>query len=743
MITLGLTFGTPLLLLGLLAALIPLVLHLLARAHAQELFFPTLRFLRLSMEKTARRRRIQHLLLMLLRMLLLLLLALSVAEPISEAIGGWTSHRYAAVIILDNSLSMGAAATAGIRLDRARMEAEALLGGDDRPTMAALLTTNGGFVSRDLTGQMDNLREQIKKTRLGYGRAGIAQRVAGALEMLDQQSIPQKSIYLFSDLQRVSFQDLMRLKDLAEAEDVHLLVINVGGPAVKNVGIGNLEIAGQRIVDRVQEFTATRVNSSPTDKVVDVSLRVDGATVRRKIGQSLSAAGREGSSATVRFYYRFSKAGTATGEVVIEQADDLIHDNVRRFSVDVGGRVRALVVRGPLGDAESPFTSPDMMLFLALSPYEDESDPWSISAEAVEADRFSSASLNGVDAVFFCDVPSFTPEQADGIREFAAAGGTVTFFVGPEVNPANYNQRFVQEIKAEGGLMPGRLQRPVGQVGPTAGAVPIDWVDRKHPYFEGLYEGLADYLSIIVQRYYRLKASARPGRTLIRLENGDPLLLVKSFGSGRVVFCTTTASRRWSNLPLTGLFLPMVVRTSWLARRQLARDDNFQTGAQVAIRPQLPPGIGAASVDVLLPPNDDGQSDVVSLPVKKTSEGLLATFGDTRRPGIYRWKVTGGDKEADDGAFAVNPNGVESRLEAYSAEAFKRAMVGSGVARVYVGPDVASVTSAASAAAVGRNWWDLLLILVILLLVVEAVVANRFRKGASSIPAHLNPRIAA
>jgi len=718
--TLALTFATPLLLLGLLATLIPLVLHLLARAHSQELFFPTLRFLRLSMEKTARRRRIQHLLLMLVRMLLLLLLALAVAEPITGAIGGWMSGR------------------------RARTEAEALLGGDNKPAMAAVLTTNGGFLSRELSGQMDSLREHIKKTPQGYGRAAISQRLTTALEMLEDESIPQKCIYLFSDLQRISFVDVMQLKALAEAKNVHLLVVNMGGRTVENVGISNVEIAGKRIVAQLIEFTATLVNSSPTDKVVDVSLRVDGVVVRERIGQALSAAGKEGSSATVRFYYAFSKAGPATGEVVIKQTDDLVADNVRRFSLDVGGRVGALVVRGPAGGSDNMATSPDMMLRLALSPYVDESRPWSITAETVEADRFSGASLNEIDAAFFCNVRSFTAEQAGSIREFAAAGGTVVFFVGPDIDPENYNLRFVQEIQAEGGLLPGRLEKAVGEVGVGAGAVPISWVDRKHAYFEGFYEGLSDYLSVIVQRYYRLKASARGGRTLMRLENGDPLLVVKNFGDGRVVFCATTASRRWSNLPLTGLFLPMVTRMSLLSRQGLARDDNFMVGAHVAIRPDLPRGAVLGGVDVFPPAQDDGPGEVISLPVKKASEGgHLATFSGTAIPGIYRWKLTGGGKGADGGAFAVNANGIESRLDAYAPRTFEQAMANNGIARVYVAENIAGVHAAAASDAVGHNLWDKLIALAILLLVAEAVVANRFRRGASSVPAYLNPRVAA
>ena len=45
------SFVTPLLLLGLLAAAIPPLLHLLSSVRAREVEFPTLRFLRASLER--------------------------------------------------------------------------------------------------------------------------------------------------------------------------------------------------------------------------------------------------------------------------------------------------------------------------------------------------------------------------------------------------------------------------------------------------------------------------------------------------------------------------------------------------------------------------------------------------------------------------------------------------------------------------------------------------------------------
>ena len=52
----AITFADPLMLAGLAAAAIPIVLHLLNQMRAPVVPFPTLRFLRITSQKTARRR---------------------------------------------------------------------------------------------------------------------------------------------------------------------------------------------------------------------------------------------------------------------------------------------------------------------------------------------------------------------------------------------------------------------------------------------------------------------------------------------------------------------------------------------------------------------------------------------------------------------------------------------------------------------------------------------------------------
>lgn len=741
---LGLTFATPLLLIGLLAAAIPWLLHLLSSVRAQEVFFPTLRFLRLSMEKTARRRRIQHWLLLAVRSVLLALLCLAVAQPISRSAGNWMgSSGGSAAIVLDNSYSMAARDGQIVRLDRARNQAAALLSGDEKPSLAALLTTNGGMASTDLTDRIDTLRDGLTRAAVGYASAPLAARIAAAAEMLDKKSsAPRKAVYVFSDLQRATFDEVLALEDLRQYKGLHLMVIDAGSANVNNVGITDLEIAGRRAVDSVLEFTARLVNSSPMDRVVNVGLRVEGRDVGAKARVNLAAAGKDGSLGTVRFRHAFAKGGPVSGEVYIEQPDDLPMDNVRRFALAIGGRVNVLVVRGPRAGDEPWWADSGGRILVALQPFADRNIPWPIVPRIVEAEAFTPAELAAsLDVAFFSDVPAFTNEQTAAIRDFVRKGGTAVFFLGPNIVEADYNDRLAAGPEP---LLPARLAGAVGEIGVTAAAQRVDWLDMEHPYFARLWASLGDYLSpsLQVQRLFRLEGLPKTAAVLARLKDGSPVLLAQPLGAGRSVLCTTTSSPRWSNLSSHPLFLPLVNRLCLLARQDPWRDATYTVGSQVRLRvPAVADESAPAEIDlrVTLPPvGDEPTQNPASVRAVKTPEGYIATFADMHQPGLYRWQAVGHDAA---GVFAVNPQGAESQLESMSPSEFVQAMKSRGIEHVYVAPTVAEANALAAAAAEGRNWWDVLVAFAIVLLVVESVIANRKRMQQDIVPAHLNPSI--
>src|SRR6184192_1995819 len=84
------TFLHPVVLVGLVAAAIPALLHLLERRVPPEAEFPPLRYLTEAERQSARRLKLRHLLLLLLRTALIAFVVLAAARPLfpTQASGG-------------------------------------------------------------------------------------------------------------------------------------------------------------------------------------------------------------------------------------------------------------------------------------------------------------------------------------------------------------------------------------------------------------------------------------------------------------------------------------------------------------------------------------------------------------------------------------------------------------------------------------------------------------------------------
>src|SRR6516165_7959486 len=125
-----LTFLSPLLLIGMVSAAIPLIIHLSRSRRTKKMRFSTTRFFTDQFLRSYRMSRLKELLLLACRMALFALLAMALAQPLfvprgRTAMGGQGS--LAVVLVIDNSASMGYTENGRTLLDRARHAAHSLL----------------------------------------------------------------------------------------------------------------------------------------------------------------------------------------------------------------------------------------------------------------------------------------------------------------------------------------------------------------------------------------------------------------------------------------------------------------------------------------------------------------------------------------------------------------------------------------------------------------------------------------
>jgi hypothetical protein len=318
------SFIHPLALLGLAAAAIPALLHLLQRRTPPELDFPPLRYLSEAERESARRLKLRHLLLLLLRTALIVVIVLAAARPLVRVKGGGAHEPTALVIILDNSPSSGAVVNGRPILDRLRVAAQGSIARTTSADRVWLVLADG--VVRG--GSRETLLASVESTTASWQRLDLVSAVERAARLVHAEPMTGREVHVLSDLQHTALES--GRADVPRG--VRVLALEPGR-AVANRGIADVRVSeGAAIVE---------VTGSGAAKPVPVTVRVGGGIAARGLADP-------GSAITVPLPTQSITPGWWRGEATLEP-DELRADDRRPFIWRVAppARVTASPGAGP------------------------------------------------------------------------------------------------------------------------------------------------------------------------------------------------------------------------------------------------------------------------------------------------------------------------------------------------------------------------------------------------------------
>jgi hypothetical protein len=263
-------FLHPWVLVGLAAAAIPVLLHLLARREPPTVLFPAVRYLVSTTREHQRRLKLQNLLLLLLRTLLIVLLVLAAAAP-TVPLSGVPGHAPSAlVLIVDNSPSSGAVLDGSPQLNRLIASARQVLG-RATPEDALWLITSDGIPRR---GDRAVLGEILSGLKVSPRRLDLGGAITLAGDVLGPEPRPGE-IMLLTDLQASA---------LSPAQPAApLIVARPRIPAPPNLGIATLDPGSQPWSAEGGRVTLTFAGDS--GPAVPVSVRLGERPARQALGQ--------------------------------------------------------------------------------------------------------------------------------------------------------------------------------------------------------------------------------------------------------------------------------------------------------------------------------------------------------------------------------------------------------------------------------------------------------------------------
>lgn len=668
-------FLTPLFLIGLLAALIPVAIHLIRREKPPKVMFSTIRFLKKTSKKLVLFQHLQQIALLLLRAAVIVLLVLAFARPLfNQSVARLLdADPQSAVILLDLSMSM----RWQDNFDQAKAEALAVVdrlsGGDE---LGLIAFSGAAEVVRELDTENGQLKELIESfDEPGFGSTRYYPNLRLADQMLEDSRYENRAIYLISDFQEVGLQGADESWKLAPG--VALYLIDVGSADSENLVLTDVRSPEQLLEDSAQQQILARVRSTGTQYLGsgEVSLSLNGQMVDRR---PVDLTDR--SEQVVTFAVDFEAEGDYVGEIRIA-GDDFADDNAYYFTVDVLPKINVLLVNGEASD--NWFDDEGHWFGLAVSST--DSSPFSL--QTIDPAELSAAAMRQSDVVALLNVGELTSSQAAALGEYVVNGGSLLIAPGDRVDERAFNQQL-------GEISPARLEQ-VGLLGRDDYLVIADY-DRRHP----ILRPLGSDWSARFQGHWRLTPS-EDAKVLMQFDNTEAALVENDVGEGKVLLFASSLDLEWNNLALQGLFLPFVHETL----RHLVRSEAGQSAYEIGDSINLAQFVSDADVAV-----QDANGRSVSLEAnnlqRATSPGLFtATSGAVSR------------------RYAVNILPEESNFTRVATSTLYDAVVN---------PDTSPLQSREAQTAQlieelenpQRLWWWILTLVMVLLLV-EVLVANR------------------
>ena len=592
----GISFLSPLFLIGARAAAVPILLHLFHRKTDVVINFPAVSLLTRAPVPYHRRRQLRELILLALRIAALVLLAVSFARPYLAGAAAPASAPLT-VVVLDTSMSLSAPG----QFARAQQAAWQAVASAPAADAVALITfSDAATVVVPPTSDRNAVRSAVSAATAGAGGTRYRTALASASEVIGARA---GRVVIITDLQQAGWE----ANDAGSLLDgVAVRVVAVAGPT------GNLAVTSAMRRDR--SVMATVQNYGPDEARSLVTLMVDGQQAAQA-----TATMAPFSASGVELRGTLGDAGAA--QVVIEDTNGYQPDNVRFLALDPSPAVAiTAVVADPTGAVGGIYVE------RALAVAGGGGEFVVTVADGRVLSKWTASELSRQAAVVILGTRTLDRHGRELLKTYLVGGGQVLLTLGPDVDPGT----LTDVIGIDAGVMPA----PVRSTDATLVAT-----DSRHPIFRPFLLPSGALGDVQVDQHRRLRDQA--GRVVLaRLSGGDAALTEQAVGQGRLLVFASDFDNQWSRFPLQPSFVPFAVETArYLTRgRQQRRDFTL---------PDVPAGVPAAPGTVSSGAGVTARRVVVNVDVRESS--LSATSVDEFTKNITRTNRAG-DRAVVDGA---------------------------------------------------------------------------------------------
>ena len=462
-------------LVALVAAAGPLIIHLLNRRRHRTVQWAAMDFLREAIRRNKRIVEFRDVMLLLLRTAAVVLFVLAMARPYWKS--DKTDYRgqpLHAVLLVDNSLSMGYMQLDQSLLERAREKAreyvQSLPAGSDI-SIVPLAAEDGWHVENVYATKQDALAA-LDIIELADRPASASRGAELAQTAKEASSIQTKRYVFFTDLQQSTWKQ-PNFKQFDDPGEVQ--VVQLSPPDRANTWISDFRLQDEIAdAETTATFLTTIAHRGPERSQVRVSLIIDDVVVDEDFVDLKPDQNLE-----LEFQHKFTESGPPhqpllkIARVEIQEKDRLAEDDFRTCIAPVVSRLPIVFVdnQGPynasLGQGENPAKNrfgETYLLRKLLRKRTASDDKGKQLASVVHRtqDMVTRDDLKDARLVVVAGIAAPTSEFVQILREYVQQEGQLLLAAGGEFDPVAWNEAAWLD---GGGILPARLKsEPIGRI---------------------------------------------------------------------------------------------------------------------------------------------------------------------------------------------------------------------------------------------------------------------------------------
>jgi len=627
------SFLNPAALFGLIAAGIPIILHLLSRRRVKIIEFSSVAFLSKMKQSRLRYVRLKELILLAIRTLIIAFLALGFSRPTYKRSAENTHGPSSTVVLLDDSYSMSRQTASGTLFEIAKSKIIEIMDNLSPGDKIAVIPFSKSAEARYkfLSPDPSYFTRLMPEYATTPETTLVVSAIKEAVQLLEQSVNLNRELVIISDFGLCGWTSIETVRDALKGFEGNVLLTAIDGEESDNAYLASIDYGGQIIQPGVG-FEINTIAKNATDKILN-NVLVDLYLDDKRISQAEISL-RPAQSGEANLRANVPSPGIHHG-FVETQEDELPIDNRFYFAFKVPENIRILIagLDNELSHSIQLAASPPG---LAKSH---------IIADFEPISKVISMGIVDYDAAILGD---YHPSQilASRIKAFIKDGHGVFIIPASAMDVKMLNEdlgklNFPVQIQKE--FHPG-----------SEGSFKLEELDINHPIF-------------VV--YRELKSGGQPFRipdvnfrsiydiipkgtihTLASLSGNKPLLMASESDGGNVILSSAPFSANLSDITSSSLFLPMIQRVSeYLASKTGSFGQGYKINEIASLN--LPKDDSAGKLEITKP---SGES--INIQPRQGSDGYMAVFDQTNEAGIYFLKS--GGQVID--AFAVNIDTRES-----------------------------------------------------------------------------------